>query len=421
MSAHNQTPQDKLSVVGHSHAASTRDESAHDSDAGSSTVSDKESSSASDTESGPASTTRRNIKWNVIDEFAPTITGNSKLKEVAQMCGLKRIKASSNAEYATFCCNNCDGFHRRAMWDAKVPKNDRNITIHVPSVPHMQGHTTTCARASDPWALTNTEVSDGTAMTIQGRNMIVGMLESGSLPEGIALAINKGRRNGLYDYNNWFKREVTAKMVSNIKQYEKKKSKTVSGAELAGLLNTNIGLENWCHSNSYEQESLCEVKQKLRDIGNAPDEPSRKDCVAKLRSDPMAKKLFVVATCKDNLGRIIGIAFTNSLICTNIEQCVRVLKPNNIHIAVDGTYELSKIGWTLCTTSTHSIGMTGPNLSHKCRPLVYVFGISESSLRLRCKTMELCVSAETSSMHWYVLTCLYGSMFVMDHLSSAQL
>jgi hypothetical protein len=98
MSAHNQTPQDKLSVVGHSHAASTRDESAHDSDAGSSTVSDKESSSASDTESGPASTTRRNIKWNVIDEFAPTITGNSKLKEVAQMCGLKRIKTSSNAE-----------------------------------------------------------------------------------------------------------------------------------------------------------------------------------------------------------------------------------------------------------------------------------------------------------------------------------
>jgi hypothetical protein len=239
MSAHNQTPHDRPSCFGHSHAASSQYAGAHHHDAERYPASDKESSSASDAQSSPASTTRKNIKWNVIDECAPSIIGNSKLNEVAQMCGLKRIKTNSNKEYATFSCNKCGGFHRRAMWDAKVPRDQRNITIHVPSVPHMQGHTKTCARASDPWALTYTEVRDGTAMTIQGKATILEMVSSGDKPEDIALAINRGRRNGLFEYNNWFKRDITAKQVSNISQYEKKKISQGSNAALAVSLNSS--------------------------------------------------------------------------------------------------------------------------------------------------------------------------------------
>jgi hypothetical protein len=217
--------------------------------------------------------------------------------------------------------------------------------------------------------------------THQGRFYIVALLDAGSKPKTIALSINLQRRKNNDRICSLFTEDITASRIRNIRSYENQKKRNNAGTGHEYMLDRNAGLLEYGCKKSFDLPRYLEVRQVLHDLLLAEDVAEHKLLMAKLRRHPLANEMFVVGVCKDEDGRVLGLVLSNALIFANIEQSIRAFGLNNINVAVDGTYELSKIGWALITMATHSIEMHEDSvLSQKIRPLMYMYSTSESTV-----------------------------------------
>ncbi len=324
---------------------------------------------------------KKRIQWGDVDTTAPAmIQGTAMLKEVMQSCGFERVQSGSNQRWATYVCTLCFKCWRRAKWKSSDDKKTRLIVIYQPSEGDILHHDPKCTRASDTWARTFNEVTPGKAITPQGRLYILLLLSAGCKPKIISLSINQQRRKNTDHVCSVFTADITPAMVRNIRSHENKKKRTQASTGHEFMLDRNVGLSEYGQKKSFDLPRYTGVRKLLYELSRAVGDAEHKLLMANLRRHELAEEMFVVDVCTGEDGRILGIVVSNALILTNIEQAIRAFGLNNINVAVDGTYELSKLGWALLTLATHSIEMHEDGiLSQKIRPLLYMFATSEST------------------------------------------
>lgn len=332
--------------------------------------------------SGQASQCRKNIIWRAKDPLAPQIRGSAELKSVTQACGLARMQSKDNNRGALYCCGHCQLFLRKFKWQPGHNKDTREVTVHLPNNEELLHHDSSCPRAPNPWNQSFVELAPGQGLTMLGREYIVMSLKGGALPMSLCETINSNRLKENSPIAQTFPNAVTVQQIRNISAYESERRRKVGSTGPLFLMSRNAGAKAWCEEKGLRQECYAEVHRLHTCIAKASTDTQRNMLEAQLKSSKMAKELFVIDTCVDEKGNLLGIVFSNAIMCLNLQQAISKLGANRINVAIDGTFQLSKGGWALISMGTHSIEVhrESRSLCHKFRPFIYMFAFSESKV-----------------------------------------
>jgi hypothetical protein len=360
---------------------------------------------------------RKTITWSTKDPVAPGICGSAQLKAITQSRCLKRIQ--SNGKGAIYSCVLCERFWRKFVWDARCNKDQRLITVRQPDDERFLNHTSDCPRASLPWEATIDDLPPGEILSLPGREWVVMMIDGGIGPASITETLNASRLVPESYASLIFPHPVTVELIRNIGAYQTKKLRQQGGTGPAYMMDRNAGVKAWCQEKHFEQGQYFEVCEILRNISRAEEEVQRDALIGELRCEDMANKLFVVDTCKDQDGKVLGVVFSSALICLNLHEAIRKLGVDGINISLDGTFELSKAGWAVITLGTHSIQLQPGSrmLSHKSRPFVYAFAFSEST------AVFTKMDQSVKLLAWKLFTAKIGRFpaVAMDHCEAARI
>ena len=352
--------------------------------------SDDEPDLFDDDSSESCSSQRKYISWKTVDSLAPKLSSNEDINRIMHSCHLVRVPKGCNGRASVYKCGYCSGFWR------KVCKN--TLTVYMPGEEALMHHKANCMRASAPYVQDYNIAFPGYKYSLQARQFILLSRASGGKPKAIEAAIKTGRATDS-TIATLFPEPINVKTIRNICSYEnlQRRHAGLTGPEY--MVGRNIGLQAWCDRNSIEQPGFQTVKSMLHSIAMAADNQKRmemidglrrdipntsenevlRDLIDSLRRDEKSRDIFVVDKCTDASNKVKGFAFCNALVCLNLVQAILTLGVDGINICVDGTYNLCRLGWVLINWGTHSIEAHEDGvLAQKFRPLIYVFGESES-------------------------------------------